>query len=114
MAVSNVLREAGYRRPVYYGWWVLAAAALTEMLAIGSTSYAAGLFVLPLQHEFSLSRAAANSAIPILFTGGAIMAALVGRLLDRFPVQWIMSLGAISFGIGLVTISTTSSILVIT
>jgi len=46
MADSSVLRGAGYSRPVYYGWWVLAATALTEMLAIGSTSYAAGLFVL--------------------------------------------------------------------
>ena len=49
-------------RPVYYGWWVLGAGAITEMLAIGSTSYAAGLFVLPLERELSLSRAAASSA----------------------------------------------------
>ena len=64
-------------RPVYYGWWVLAAAAIAEMLAIGSTSYSGGLFVLPLQQELSLSRAAANSAIPISFAGGALVSPLV-------------------------------------
>jgi MFS family permease len=115
MAASNALSQAaGYRRPPYYGWYVLGASAFTEMLAIGSTSYAAGLFVLPLQRELLLSRAAAGSAIPILFTGAAIMATLVGYLLDRFPVQWVMTLGAISFGIGLVIISVTSSTLVMT
>lgn len=108
--VSSTTAQPGPR--IYYGWWVLAASALTEMLAIGSTSYAAGLFVLPLQRELSLSRADANSSIPILFTGAAIMAMLVGYLLDRFPVQRIMSVGAIAFGAGFAIIASTSSLLV--
>ncbi|HMI95066.1 MAG TPA: MFS transporter [Micropepsaceae bacterium] len=110
MAESNALRASGYSRPVYYGWWVLAAAALTEMLAVGSTSYASGLFVLPLQNEFSLSRAAANSALSIGLAGAAFMAPIVGYLLDRYPVQWVIGLGVIPFGLGFVTISVTSSI----
>ena len=100
------------RRPIYYGWWVLAAAALTETLAIGSTSYSAGLFVLPLQNEFSLSRAAANSSIPISFAGGAIASPLVGYLLDRLSIQWVIALGAIALGLGFFAIAATSSITV--
>jgi MFS family permease len=80
------------------------------MLAIGSTSYAAGLFVLPLEHDLGLSRADANSSIPILFTGGALMSLPVGYLLDRFAVQRIMSIGAITFGLGMAIISMTSSV----
>lgn len=110
MIENDVVRAAGFGRPVYYGWWVLAAAALTEMLAVGSTSYAAGLFVLPLQNEFSLSRAAANSALAIGLAGAAFMAPIVGYLLDRFPAQWVIGLGVIPFGLGLVTISASSSI----
>ena len=106
---SVLSMTAQYGRRIYYGWWVLAAGAATEMLAIGSTSYAAGLFVLPLERELSLSRADANSSIPILFTGAAIMAMLVGYLLDRFPVQRIMSVGAITFGAGLAIVASTSS-----
>ena len=97
-------------RPVYYGWWVLGAGAITEMLAIGSTSYAAGLFVLPLERELSLSRAAASSAIPISFAGAAIMAPLVGYLLDRFSAQWVVAIGALSLGLGFLSIAATSSI----
>jgi MFS family permease len=110
MAESNALRIADHSAPIYYGWWVLCATALTEMLAIGSTSYAAGLFVLPLEHDLGLSRADASSSIPILFTGGALMSLLVGYLLDRFAVQRIISVGAIAFGGGLVLIAATSSV----
>jgi MFS family permease len=106
-----MLRAAGGTRPpIYYGWWVLAAAALTEMLSIGSTSYAAGLFVLPLQHELSLSRAAANSSIPISFAGGALISPLVGYLLDRISIQWVIGLGAVGLGLGFAAISVTSSL----
>lgn len=112
MAEDNALHPASYRPSVYYGWWVLAAGALTEMLSIGSTSYAAGLFVLPLQHELSLSRAAANSSIPISFAGGAMLSPVVGYLLDRFSIQWVIGLGAVVLGFGFAVISATSSIFI--
>jgi len=83
-------------RAIYYGWWVLAASAITEMLVIGSISYASGLFVVPLEQELALSRATASSAIPISFAGGALMAPLVGYLLDRISISWVLVLGAIS------------------
>ena len=67
-------------RPIYYGWWVLAATAAIEMLAIGSTSYSAGLFVLPLEREFSLGRAAVNSPRPDQAT-----AVLPGKSLNTLP-----------------------------
>jgi len=89
------------RATIYYGWWVLLAGAITEMLAIGSTSYAAGLFVLPLQQELSLSRAEANSSIPLLFSGGALLAPLVGSLFDRYPVEHVMRVGGLLLGAGL-------------
>jgi MFS family permease len=85
--------------PVYYGWFVLAASAVSEMLVQGSTSYASGLFVLPLQGEFHISRANANSAILILFCGTMLMAPLVGRILDAWPIRLVMSLGAVVLGL---------------
>jgi len=100
------------RRPIYYGWWVLAAGAITEMLAIGSTSYAAGLFMLPLERELALSRAAASSAIPIVFGGGLVAAMVVGYLLDRVAIQRVVSIGGVLLGAGFVLISMTSSPLV--
>lgn len=96
----------------YYGWYVLAASAFSEMLAIGATSYSAGLFVLPLQAEFGISRANASSSVLILFLGAIFMAPYAGKLLDRHPIRLVMCAGAFIFSLALVIIALTSSILV--
>lgn len=85
--------------PVYYGWYVLAASAASEMLTQGATSYASGLFVLPLQAEFHISRAAANLPVLILFAGAVLIAPLVGRILDARPIRSVMLAGAVLLGL---------------
>jgi MFS family permease len=96
--------------PVYYGWFVLAASAVCELLAQGATSYAAGLFVLPLQAEFQLSRADANSSILILFLGSALAAPLVGKALDRYPIRLLVIGGVLLFSGALAVIAVTQSL----
>jgi MFS family permease len=81
----------------YFGWFVLAAAAVTEMLAQGATSYGSGLFVLPLQSEYGLSRADASSSVLILFLGAVFIAPIAGRVLDRYPIRIAVSAGAAIF-----------------
>lgn len=98
--------------PVYYGWAVLAAAAVCELLAQGATSYGAGLFVLPLQAEFHISRANANLPVAILILGSALLAPLVGRLLDRLPIRAVVAGGAILFAAALAAIALSASLLV--
>lgn len=95
---------------IYFGWFVLAASAVCELLVTGATAYASGLFVLPLQAEFHLSRADANSSILFLFLGGALASPLVGRLLDRWPVRLIVPLGALLFCGALAVIAMTGSL----
>jgi MFS family permease len=94
----------------YYGWFVLAASALTEMLVAGATSYSAGLFVLPVQTEFGLSRADASSAVLIVNLGAIFMAAYAGRILDRYPIRIAVCAGAICFSLALAVIALTSSL----
>jgi sugar phosphate permease len=91
--------------PIYYGWLVLAASAVSEMLAVGTTGYASGLFVLPLQHEFHISRTAASSTVLILFLGSAVFAPMVGRLLDRYPARIVIALGAVLFALSMAAIA---------
>lgn len=98
--------------PFYYGWAVLAASAVSEMLVQGATSYAAGLFVLPLQAEFHISRAVANLPILILFGGAMLMAPLVGRALDTRSIRLVMPLGAVLLGLSFAAIAATHSLLV--
>jgi len=91
--------------PVYYGWFILAASAVSEMLVMGATAYASGLFVLPLQAEFHISRANANSSILILFLGATLASPLVGKFLDRYPIRLVMSAGAIVLGLSFAAIA---------
>jgi MFS family permease len=107
---SSAMRVAA--TPFYYGWLVLAASAVSEMLAQGATSYAAGLFVLPLQAEFHISRALANTPVLIMFLGGVLVAPTVGRFLDRFSIRWVVSVGAAIFSLALMAIAVSHSLAV--
>jgi MFS family permease len=107
---ANAPAEQSSSLPFYYGWLVLAASAAAELLITGATSYSAGLFVLPLQAEFGLSRANASSPVLILFLGGAILSPVAGRMLDRFPIRPVMIVGALCFCGALAFIATSSSL----
>jgi len=96
--------------PVYYGWLILAASAVSELLIQGATSYSAGLFVLPLQAEFHVSRADANSSILFLFIGAVLVSPFVGRILDAWPIRRVMSIGAVIFSLALAAIAVSSSL----
>jgi MFS family permease len=96
---------------VYYGWYVLAASAVSEMLVQGATLYGAPLFVIPLQDEFHISRAIAGSAVSFLIVGSLVLAPGIGRLLDTKPVRLIMSAGAVILGLSLAAIALTHSLL---
>lgn len=99
-------------RGVYYGWWVLAAVAVCEMLAYGATTFSAGLFVKPLEAELGVSRADANSSVAIVHIGAGIAAPVMGLLLDRYSLRWIVALGGLCMASGLAIIASTSSLLV--
>jgi sugar phosphate permease len=96
--------------PVYYGWLVLAASAVSELLVQGATSYSAGLFVLPLQAEFHISRANANSSILFLFAGAILVSPMVGRFLDAWPIRRLMAVGVVLFSLSLAAIAATSAL----
>jgi len=96
--------------PIYYGWFVLAASAVSELLVQGATLYSAGLFVLPLQAEFHISRATANSSLLVLLFGVVFMAPVVGRLLDRWPVRPVMVICAFVLALSLSVIAWTHSL----
>lgn len=96
----------------YYGWFVLAASAVMEMLVVGATSYGSGLFVLPLQAEYGLSRADASSAILFLYVGSVFVAPVAGRLLDRYSIRLAIGFGIVCLSAGLAAIALTHSLLV--
>lgn len=108
--MSTEIAVPGQIAGTYQGWWVLAATFACAMLVIGSTNYAFQLFVVPVQAEFGLSRAAVNQGMSLFLIGGALWAPIAGRLLDRFPAPVVMAAGGASIGLGMAAIAASSSL----
>jgi len=73
-------------------------------------TFGAGLFVLPLQSEFGLSRADASSSVIILFIGTFFLSPMAGRILDRAPIRLAVGAGTICFSLALAVIAWSSSL----
>lgn len=86
----------------YYGWWIVAISLLMMFLTVGATMQAFGMFVLPVSLEFGLSRADTNTGIILVNLGMAAISPFLGRMLDIYPIRWIMAVCAFLFGASLV------------
>lgn len=89
----------------FQGWRVIGAGFFNAMLMVGATAYSFGLFVLPLQAEFGLSREQANLGLVLLIIGFAVWAPLIGRLIDRRSARQIGMIGAALFAAGFAAIA---------
>lgn len=95
---------------VYYGWCIVAISIVANMLVVGSTYTAFGLFVLPVSTEYGLSRADMNTALILLNFAGAAVAPVVGRMLDRYPARRIMAVCALLLGTSFTVIALSQSL----
>jgi predicted MFS family arabinose efflux permease len=91
-------------------WYVVGVAAVINMLAVGTTFGAFGLYVLPVSEEFGLSRADMNSALILFNLGAAVNAPLVGRMLDRLAPRRVMALGAVLLGASFAALGLSTSL----
>ncbi len=90
---------------MYYGWYVVMMAAAVYAVLMGATFNAFGLFVVPVSADLGLSRADINSGLILLNMGGALLAPVIGRMLDRIPARRIMIGSALIGGAGFALLS---------
>jgi MFS family permease len=70
------------------------------LLTVGPTSYAFGLFVLPVSSDLGLSRADMNTGLIVLNFGMAALAPFVGRMIDRVSIRLTIGFSAALFVAG--------------
>ncbi len=68
---------------------------------------ASGMYVVPVvlpavQAEFGIARAAASTSYSFLMVGFGLGGVLMGRMADRFGIQWPLAIGAIGLGAGFI------------
>jgi MFS family permease len=98
-SISTVARGANTRR-FFYGWTIVGVGFLANVGSAFALASTLSIFLKPLTADLGVSR----GVFSLLRTGegiiGALIAPLVGTLVDRHGGRWLMALGAAIVGIG--------------
>jgi MFS family permease len=73
----------------YNGWLIVGVVFLAAALTIGSSNYAFGLFIEPLEREFAWPRTSISASLSFMAVG-SLAAPILGRLLDRYGSKPLM------------------------
>ena len=92
----------------FAGWRMAGLALVSQLAAVGASTYIAGLYIDPLAAEFSLSRGAIGLSISAAFAVSALITPLVGAWMDRGGARAAMSCGALLFALGLSALAASS------
>jgi MFS family permease len=80
------------KRPaMYYGWWIVATAAVGMSTGPGQFAFGAlGLFMIPLNEEFGWNRTEVSLALTSFTVALAIAIPYIGKLVDQFGSRKIL------------------------
>lgn len=100
------------RLPFHYGWVVLACLCCVGFARQGPAVATLSIFVEPLTREFGWSRTALSGAVSLGGLLAALVAPLLGPLLDRRGARLILCFAVTMNGAALLLLSLTPSLLV--
>ena len=87
-------------RPIFYGWWVVAAFSVTTFISTG-IRHAVGPFLKPMVADLGIDRASFSAVIALsLFLWGVFMP-IAGMALDRFSVRLVTAVGTVLLAVAL-------------
>jgi MFS family permease len=83
---------------VFYGWWVVFAAAVGLFWGVPISAYSFSVFFKPVMLEFHASRTAVSLAYTLKLLTTALCAAPIGWLTDRYGARRVILIGTGVFG----------------
>lgn len=90
---------------VFYGWWLVAAAAGIQLLSGALFAQAFGAYVVVLREEFGWSKTALSAASSLREVESGVLGPAQGWLLNRFGPRVICQVGLVILAIGFVLFS---------
>ncbi len=96
---------ASDRRTPFYGYWIVLAAFLCNIITFGCGFYSFSLFVTPLQQQLGWGRGDVMAGFTIFFLTMGLVSPQAGRLVDRYGARVVMVVGAAVAGVGFVVLS---------
>lgn len=83
------------RKPIFYGWKIVAASLFTLTFSSGLSFYNHSLYLNALASKPAFSVETASLAVSLFFFSGGIGGLLVARMIHRFDPRYAISAGAI-------------------
>lgn len=99
---DHVQPPSGRSPAVYYGWWIVAVAFLTQCVGAGIGFSSMGVFLSVLTEALGWTRTQVSWGISLLALGAVVYAPAVGRFVDRFGPRWVQLIGAVVTAAGFV------------
>jgi MFS family permease len=88
-------------RKIYFGWWTVLATGIMSGIGQGIFAQGAQLFFKPIAADLNFSREVASIAPSITRVEGGFYSPIVGWLVDKFGPRWLMFIGVLMTGTGL-------------
>jgi MFS family permease len=82
--------------PVFHGWRIVAALAVTQTVGYGALYYAFAVLMQPMAADLHASTTVVTGALTASTLVGAVMAIPVGRWLDRHGGRGLMTAGSLA------------------
>ena len=89
----------------FYGYWVVVATFFCLFITSGSGFFAFSLFVKPLEADLGWGRGEIMVAFSIFLLVMGIASPFIGRVVDRYGARKIITIGALTAGLGFVLLS---------
>lgn len=95
---------------LYYGWYIVGAAGLIQLLQNALLMQGYGTYIPVLREEFGWSSAALAAAFSLQRVESGLLGPLQGWMLDRWGPQRIITIGILVFGVGFMGFSQINSL----
>ena len=92
----------GSNRKVFYGWYIVAAGLIINMLISGLTMNAFGFYAAALKDEFAWSATIFGVAAAVTRVESGLLGPIQGWMIDRYGPRWMIRLGITTTGLGMI------------
>lgn len=90
---------------IFYGWWIVVAAAILAALGMGFIAFGFGVFLLPLSEEFNTTRGEISLVAGFAGLEGAMLGPIQGHFVDKYGPRSVMFIGVVLSSVGFLLLS---------
>ncbi|HEY31690.1 MAG TPA: MFS transporter [Dehalococcoidia bacterium] len=98
------------RRKIFYGWWIVVASTLLNVLAGGTFVYGLSVFFNPIRNTFGWGAAVTSVAFTLGRLESGLLEAVAGLLVDKVGPRKLMLCGWSVVGLGFLMMSNVNSL----